>query len=174
MLVEMADPAVESQRVQIGSASLKIRLAQSETDISRVIEMAVRAFDESSYNGLSYDRNKCLEIGRKALSANSRYAVLLAERENALLGFLVGVIGEHFFSRSLGATVMTWYVAPEHRGSIAAIKLLHAFRNWAKARGAVHLGVHVTSGVHMARSHRLLRRLGFSATGGNYLLHLNK
>ena len=61
-----------------------------------------------------------------------------------------------------------FYVRPDHRGGMAAVKLLHAFRRWSHAHGADQIYVHVTSGVAVARTDKMLRRLGFKQTGGNY------
>lgn len=51
---------------------------------------------------------------------------------------------------------------------MAAIKLLHAFRRWAQMPEVAEISIHVTSGVHMARTDKLLKRLGYTMTGGNY------
>ena len=72
------------------------------------------------------------------------------------------------FSRALGATALALFVAPEHRGGMAAFKLLHGLRRWAQNREVAEISIHVTSGVHMARTDKLLKRLGFRMTGGNY------
>ena len=51
-----------------------------------------------------------------------------------------------------------------------AVKLLHGFKRWAKAAQAAELSVHVTSGYRTTQTDRLLRRMGFRITGGNYAL----
>ena len=50
-----------------------------------------------------------------------------------------------------------------------AVKLLHGFKRWAAAAQAAEMSVHVTSGYRIVETDRLLRRLGFRQTGGNYV-----
>jgi len=84
-------------------------------------------------------------------------------------GILYGEVGEHMFSRALGATVHDFYVTPGRRGTSAAIKMLHGFRRWAGERGAAALYVSVSSGIATGRTDRFPRRIGFRCTGGNYV-----
>jgi hypothetical protein len=43
---------------------------------------------------------------------------------------------------------------------------------WSKSRGAQEVPFHVTSGVEVAHSHKLARRLGFALVGGSCVLDL--
>ena len=52
------------------------------------------------------------------------------------------------------------------------MRLLDAGRRRAANRGAVELQVHVTNGIHIGQTDRVLRRLGFRQTGGNYAMGL--
>ena len=83
----------------------------------------------------------------------------------------------HFISTdALLATVHNVNAPRRHRehlrGGRIVLGLLNGARSWAEARGAVELAVHVSSGVETGRTDKLLRRLGFEPTGGNYAVRL--
>lgn len=53
-------------------------------------------------------------------------------------------------------------------GGKAALGLLMGVETWSKARGAREVLLHVTSGVDLARTHKLAKRAGFQLIGGSY------
>lgn len=166
------DKAIGAAGRQARAGTTKIRLAENERDIEELIKLGIALHQESEYRDLSYDVNKRREFGRRALANRAQYGLLMAEKGSEVVGFLVGVVSEFYFSHDLAATAMTFYVKPEHRGSLAAVKLLHGFRRWAANRGVKALYVNVTSGVQMARTDRLMKHVGFKLIGGNYALRL--
>ena len=147
-------------------ARVTIRVSQSGADIAARLMLARKAWEETDRTGLAFDEG----IVRRGLERkiDRNYCLLQAEAGGEVVGMLMGVAAAHFHAPELGASLLSWYVLPEHRGSLAAVKLLHGFRRWARDRGAVRLYIGVTSGLDVARTDRLLRRLGFRQTGGNY------
>jgi len=49
-------------------------------------------------------------------------------------GMIGGILYPHYFNNEMIAQELFWWVSPLHRGS--GIKLLDAFEDWAKRRGA--------------------------------------
>ncbi len=150
--------------------SVVIRFTRSAEDLAARVTMARRVYEERD-DGLPYDE----DMVRRALERRLKRpdgCLLQAELDGGVIGGVVGSIGPHYHSPALAALLESFYVLPEHRGSIAFVKLLHAFRRWARTNGAVRMYVCVTSGVEIARTDRLLKRLGFQPTGGNYRLSL--
>jgi len=109
------------------------------------------------------------EIGRRGV-ANGNPGLIVAERGGELVGMAIVVLGEHFFSPALAATVQLLYVHPKARGGAAAVKLLRGLRRWAIRNKARDLHVNVTTAIRADRTDRFLRRMGFRQTGGNYVL----
>jgi hypothetical protein len=70
------------------------------------------------------------------------------------------------------ATSIFLFVDPAERGSFAALKLILAFRAWAKNRQASEMYIGIASGVLMERTGKFLHRLGMRFTGGNYSMWL--
>ena len=136
----------ERGRSEIGSSIVTIRFATSEADIDARLEFGKRLHRESVYARLPYDEDKVRKTLRRALKNPNRYCLLMAEIGAESIGTLYGQIGEHAFSRALGAAVHTYYVTPDRRGITAAIKLLHGFRRWAAQRGRSGMGGSSASG----------------------------
>lgn len=141
-------------------------------DIGTRIALARRIHGESGFADLPFDAEIVRKSIERGLAEPKRHCLLQAEFGGETVGMLYGVANRHYYSAAIGATIMSYYVVPERRGTTAAIKLLHGFRRWARQRGAVRLYVGVTSGMAIERTDRLLRRLGFQVMGGNYMLKM--
>lgn len=89
----------------------------------------------------------------------------VAEIDGRLVGFFVGSLQQHFFSRNVLAINETWYVRPENRGSMAAYKLLREFIAWAKRAGSEKVHIHLNTKVNAERNRTFLYRLGFQDNG---------
>ena len=71
------------------------------------------------------------------------------------------------------ATAIAAGPATERDGRLvgmAAVKLLRAVRQWSQQAGAADLHLNVTTAIAPARTDKVLRRMGFRQTGGNYVL----
>ena len=63
--------------------------------------------------------------------------ILVAEQGGALTGMLMGILNPIWFAPATRCAVeLAWWIEPEHRGGMAAIRLVNAFEEWAKAQGA--------------------------------------
>ena len=60
---------------------------------------------------------------------------VVIEKENMVVGFLIGMIARTAFSHDPIATEMAWYVRPSARGTREPIKLIKEYENWAERRG---------------------------------------
>ena len=165
-----APPAVPARALESApSSGVTIRFSQSEADIEARVALARRAWEEMDEPDLPFDEDIVRQGIGKRVGAPERHCLLQAELDGKVAGMLMGVIAHHYHSPAIGASVLSWYVLPERRGSTAAIKLLYGFRRWARERGAVRLYVQVSSGIDVSRTDRLLVRLGFRLRGGNYV-----
>jgi len=140
------------------------------SDIPELVKFGFLIHAESKFSILDYDPDKVRQTLESIVeSENGTHCCFIAKTaDEQLIGVLIGCIEEYFFSRSLMAHSILIYVHPKWRGSPAALKFIHAFRNWATNRDALEICIGVASGVTIGRTDRFLRRLGFSVTGGNY------
>ena len=155
------DPGGDSRRSRV-----TVRFTRTEDDISARVALS-RFVNADCPDGLPYDAatvRKSLE----RMMGQPNHCLLQAEIDGRVIGGLIGVVAPHPWSPALGASIKSYFVLPQHRGSLAAVKLLHGFRRWAKAQGAVRMYVGVTSRRDIERTDRFLKHLGFRFSGGNY------
>ena len=141
-------------------------------DVGTVVDLVAQAHGESGFARFPFAAEKAAAAARRYLGQPGRAALLLAERAGAATGLCVTVADELLTSHAKVGTVLILYVRPAARGSFAAVKLLRHSRRWAAAREAETLMVHATGGIAPDRTHRLLTRMGFTLSGGNYAVPL--
>ena len=105
---------------------------------------------------------------------NPKVAIFVAVKENKIIGFIAGVIGPYFFSTKMRVSDIGFYVAPEYRGSRAAIKLLVQLENWAKENNIADICIGQTTAVNMEKTQQFYNRLGYKTVGFNTVKHLEK
>lgn len=127
---------------------------------------------------MEFSADKVQKIALAAFADQKRHAVMLAERGPTPVGFLYCSVGEyHIATGSLITTIHNMNVLHSVRNSLAggraALGLLKGVETWSKARGAKEIFFHVTSGVDLARAHKLAKRTGFQFVGGSYARNLD-
>lgn len=150
-------------------SGMRVRLADP-SDIPALLVLGRAMHAESRYGIYPFDEARAVAAARRALAEPGRHAVLVAERAGAMIGYCHVAASEFLFSAEMGSTLQLLYVLPDKRGSLAAVKLLHAARRWARLAGAREILFGASSGVAIARTDRMMRRLGFTVVGGNYML----
>lgn len=164
----MPDPMEQNPRRK---AKAIVRFARTEADMESVLTLGREAFQATRMGTHPFDEARSRALIRKGM-AGGQAVLMIARRGNEDVGFVAGQIGRALFSTALTATVVTFFVRPSVLNGLAAVKLIHAFRNWAESLGANEIQVHVTSGARMAGTDRFMRRIGFYQTGGNYAIDL--
>jgi hypothetical protein len=144
-------------------------------DIDALLVLARLNVQESRFNGLPFDEAK--------VRANLMHMVSLPRSDHffcgafngvgKLTGYLIGSIESYFFCDYTVATSVFFFVDPTERGGFAALKLILAFRAWAKNRQASELYIGIAGGVLVERTGKFLQRLGMRFTGGNYSMWLS-
>lgn len=96
--------------------------------------------------------------------------VFNAYKDEQPVGFLIGFCRPYIFSEATVATQELWYVLEECRAGRAAYKLIKAFEEWARLRGALEIFTGVTAGdsVTMAKIGSVLKRMGYPMVGTHH------
>lgn len=94
--------------------------------------------------------------------------VLVADDAGQLVGGLVGVVCDHWFTECRVAYEYAVFVTPDSRGGRLAVRIVQAFQREAKARGASIADMGITTGVHAERTGRLYQYQGFEHIGPVY------
>jgi len=154
---------------------VKLRFAIKD-DVPRIVELGRMMREESRFIAMPYAEEKLSRnlYGLLSLQNNQQtHCCIVAVNEaDGIIGCLIGALEEFFFTDAKSANSALLWVMPKYRGSSAAVRLIGAFKDWAKMRNADELSIVVASGVTIRRTDHFLRRLGFVQTGGNYMMPL--
>lgn len=102
---------------------------------------------------------------------------MLATINDEPVGFTYCSVGEYHIGEGvLLTTIHNMNVTRSVRASLAggrvALGLFKGVETWSKARGGKEVLFHVTSGVDLARAHKLAKHIGFEFVGGSYVKDL--
>ncbi|MEL4888578.1 GNAT family N-acetyltransferase [Pectobacterium betavasculorum] len=140
-----------------------IRQATTQ-DIPQLVLLGMRMHQESSYQKLSFDTEKCAGLADQLIA--SKYGVVLvAEKEGQIIGWMAGGIAPFWFSHDRMAFEYGVFIDAEHRGGSAGYRLVKEFIRWAREHDAVEIRMGITTGVHEERTGDLYQKLGMKRTG---------
>lgn len=114
-----------------------IREANAE-DIPRIVELGSRSLVDGPYRDQIADRpDITTALAKKLLTQTAGARILVAEREDQIVGLFAFIIFPHYYSGEIVAGEMIWYVLPEARiGSNLALALLWKAEQLAHELGA--------------------------------------
>lgn len=148
-------------------------LPWSEADRGQLLSLFRRMHEESRYAFLPFDGARVESVLESYMQETQRRCALAAVTGETVIGALAGYVTEYVFCSELVASDQIVYVVPRSRGSLAAVRLIEAFRRWASDRGAREIVLGITTGVDTRRTGELFERLGFEFAGGNFAQRLN-
>ncbi len=146
-----------------------IRLAKAE-DIPQLITLGERAIKETGYP-TKLDRKKTKQMLFHAILQqikNGPIRIWVVDVGESVVGIFIGQIDTLYFSRDKYATDLLFYVLPEHRGN--GPLLVKRFLKWVGQHSkVVDITLQQSSGIEVARTDRLYKKLGFKNVGGCYV-----
>jgi GNAT superfamily N-acetyltransferase len=77
------------------------------------------------------------------------------------VGMMTGVAGPHSFSRRIRTSSDLLFVLPEHRGGMAAVKLMKRYKEWSMGLGAAYSYISVSTGVTPEKTTKFYEFMGF-------------
>lgn len=141
-----------------------IRPATPE-DIPRMVELGRAMHGESpTFCRLRFDADKLAATIASTIASPAGFAYA-AEQGGEVVGGMLAVITPHYFSPDLVACDLALFMAPEHRGGMAAVRLINAYTKWAEYHGAALVQIGVMTGVNVDKTETLLHRLGWHRSG---------
>ena len=156
---------------------LTVRLMENKGDIEDTLPLDLAAHKESRYRRHRLDPERRRHfLADRFLSDGTHHGFLIARHNERPVGAMMCLAQRLYYTDVTVASCLLFHVLAEIRrtllGGRVAVKLLDAGRRWALNRNAEEWQMHVTSGIHIGRTDRLLRRFGFHQTGGNYVMGL--
>lgn len=145
----------------------KVRRAGA-ADVPAMIAMGrALAAESPKYRRMGFDEAKLEALGQRLegtlLAENG--CMLVAEHAGEVVGMMVLVLAERWFSGDLYMTDLTLYVKPEHRGGFAFARLVQAGEAWARRRGVADVCLGVSTEIDAERTVCAYQRLGYRLTG---------
>ena len=152
---------------------MKIRFAVPE-DKEALIELALENQFEIAHSNISVNRKRVDEALNALFVLNQGTHILMVAEtiEGKFAAGLMGCVERYYYSDELQAQLIQWYLRPAYRGTSIAPRLVKAFVEWAKSRGASEAFMGISSGVNTQQTDRMMRKLGFTHLGGNYAVNL--
>jgi RimJ/RimL family protein N-acetyltransferase len=140
---------------------MSIRVAQLD-DLPRILELGEQLHHESPrWSRLSFSKDRA-ETFLRMLLTDPRGVVFVAELDGVVVGGIAGFAEPHWASDDVVAQEVSFFMAPEARGSMAATRLICALRAWGGIRGAKFLQAGTSTGLDPERTAGLYERLGFT------------
>jgi GNAT superfamily N-acetyltransferase len=138
-------------------------------DIEAIVALGARMHAESRYSFMPFAPELlACTIGRLVADGNG-FAVV-GEEDGTICALMLGGLAEQWFSYTLMAFEYAVYVAPERRGSMIAVRMLQAFKNWCAARNVEYISLGVTTDINDERAGQFYQRLGFKPVGQVYAM----
>lgn len=139
-----------------------IRVATIE-DVPRIADIGAMMHAESpEYRDIEYDRDK---VAQTMIGLIEHGVVFLYESGGEIRGGVAGGLSEFWFSRERIAGDFSLFVLPEHRQGMIAVRLVLAFKAWAKMRGARRVTMGITTGIHEEATAQLYLSTGMRRNG---------
>lgn len=146
---------------------INIRRA-TEEDFPHMLSMALAMHSESPrYRDIQVSHKKLSMIMERMHQHPEIGALLVAEKDDEVIGMMWGYVDEFFFSEERYATDILLYVMREHRGGRAAYKLVKAFEEWCYDKNVRCIQPGVSTGIDNDGYARFYERIGYSVTGLN-------
>lgn len=140
------------------------------SDVARIVEIGAALHVESDYRDISYNHQKVAALMESLIQGGG--VVFVAEKSGEVVGGIAGGVTEHWFSDELTGFEYSFFVLPEHRHGLVAMKLLLAMKAWCKAMGAKTLRIGITTGINTEGTARFYRHMGFRDAGNLFEMEL--
>ncbi|MDZ7748851.1 MAG: hypothetical protein U5K43_08355 [Halofilum sp. (in: g-proteobacteria)] len=139
-------------------------------DVDALVELGKRMFERTRFGDLDFDHEKGRKVLLHAIDNPGYMLGVAVASDGPYAGLHLANMQQYFFCNDWMAQSVLYFVAPEYRGSSAAIRLLRLFWRWAEKRRAceITLGTGLAEGVSLARMDRFMRRAGLQQVGGLY------
>lgn len=132
-------------------------------DIPRIVELGRMMHLESRYAPISFSEEKVAALIEKLISSDG--VVFVAEIDGEIVGGIAGAVTEFWFSTEKLAFDYSFFLTPDARQGMQAVRLMVAFENWAKLNGVRQIDLGITTGVHVDKTAHLYGGMGYKECG---------
>lgn len=135
------------------------------SDLPRIIELGVMLHKESPrFSRSPFNEGKAADF-LAGLIHGDRGFLVVADREGEIIGGMAGMIVSEWFSDEPFAYDVSLFIEPKHRGSILPMRLLLAYKEWARSKGVRRAVGGIGTGINVEKTAALYRRVGMEEIG---------
>lgn len=177
-LAERLSAPLAVQRGSKSGQSLSFRRMAQGDDLEPLLDLVEVGHKESRFGYIPFSREKARKIGGRALADPARNLLIVAELRDRPVGFLLASVGEFHIGTDVRlATIHAAYTVPECRATLlggrVALGLIRAVQRWSAGTGAKEIFLHITSGISIKPTTRMIKRIGFATSGGVFAAQLS-
>lgn len=132
-------------------------------DVPKIVEILAAMHHESRYAAWPLEPEKLRGLVQGLIGYKDG-ACIVVEEAGELVGVLLGLVMEFFFSRQRVASELVHYMRPAFRGSLAETQLAQWFIEWAEATDAVEIQSGGWVGVPELEAEAFYSGLGFTSS----------
>lgn len=132
-------------------------------DVDAIIALGRQMHAEGAFSIVNFVEKKVRTAIERCIVSGFVYVNVGADGVD---GFLIGHASEYWFSHDHIASDLAFYVRPDRRGGIAAVRLIQAFVTWGREHGVREVAISQSSGVRVEEMTHLLTGMGFRYLGG--------
>ena len=144
---------------------MKVRTATLE-DIEDAVRFGQLMHAESPHwSRLTFSPEKLRSTMTMLVNEPRAFLRVVCTDDGVPLGGMGALLMPHWASDDLYASDLFMFMHPEARGTLAPVRLVKAYRQWAKENGAKLVLLGITTGVHTEQTAALFERLGMKRCG---------
>lgn len=148
-----------------GHGRIRMRLAIHD-DVDEIVALGAKMHAESPrFSKFPYNEAKLATLAHHLIGWKDGLILVCEDELHTIVGMYVGVVSDHYFSDARYATDLLLYVDPKHRGGLCAVRMIRAFAEWAKGRGALEIAPGCSTEVEPQKVRKLYEALGFRTAG---------
>ena len=146
----------------------QIRLC-TKKDILPMMHLACQMHEESpAYRDLPIELVKLENLALAAIENPRAATIMVFTTDGRVTGMFGAIATEEYFGTAITTCDLFLYVLPEHRGSLAALRLIKEYEKWAIDLGATRINLGITTGLLEAETGKLFEAAGFKHSGHLY------
>lgn len=153
-----------------------MKIVYQPMELWQLSDVMLRAYEffqySPKYSGISINREKLENLFMACASDHPSFsdyycdlAIDVEDGTHKIVGGLVGMVTDYFFSDELMASEIAVFVDPDYRNSRIAVKLVDRFRQFAVDKNCTEVCIGATTGSHGDAYQRVLNRLGYETVG---------
>ena len=143
--------------------------AAHELDVPRLAVLAELYTSEvHHHDSMTFDLEFAMSNIATAMMHEDSCILVCVDKSGEVIGFFWGFVTPLPWSRELIGIDNVLYVMPSVRGKAHGVRLIKAYEQWVKRRGAKQVSLSIASGITEEATGKLYQRMGYEKIGFQY------